>query len=290
MFQGSIVALVTPFNDDQVDEAALRQLVRFHIEQGTNAIVPVGTTGESATLSQAEHEKVVELVVSEVAGAIPVIAGAGSNNPAEAIHFTQHAEQVGADAALHVAGYYNRPNQEGLYQHFAALDRATNLPILAYNVPRRTIVDIEPETMARIAKLETVVGVKDASCDLSRPIREAALIDKPFCFLSGEDNTAVAYNAQGGQGCISVTANVAPALCTEMQAACLAGDYQRALEIQTQLMPLHEALFREPSPAGAKYACSLLGLVEADCRISVVPLTDNTKAEIRTAMENLNLL
>jgi 4-hydroxy-tetrahydrodipicolinate synthase len=290
MFQGSIVALVTPFDNNQVDESALRRLVRYHIEHGTNAIVPVGTTGESATLSQIEHEKVVELVVEEAAGALPVIAGAGSNNPTEAIHFTHHAERVGADAALHVAGYYNRPNQEGLYQHFAMLDSETNLPVLAYNVPRRTIVDIEPETMARIAQLGSVIGVKDASCDLSRPIREGALITKPFCFLSGEDNTAVAYNAQGGQGCIAVTANVAPALCAEMQAACLAGDFKTALAIQTRLMPLREALFREPSPAGAKYACSLLGLISEQCRVPIVPLTDDTKQELRAAMLSLELI
>lgn len=233
----------------------------------------------------------IETVVSENNTHLPVIAGAGSNDPAHAIHCAGLAAQQAADAVLHVMGYYNRPNQEGIYQHFKALNSSTSLPIFAYNVPPRTIVDIEPETMARIARLPHVIGVKDATCDLSRPIRESLLINKKdFVFLSGEDPTAVAYNASGGQGCISVTANIAPALCVQMQQACAASDYRLALEIQRRLMPLHRVLFREPSPAGVKFACSLLGLCEPDCRLPIVPLTDSTKLSIKQVMTRLKLI
>lgn len=290
MFSGSIVALVTPFNGEEVDEPALRNLVNWHIEQGTHGIVPSGTTGESPTLSHAENQRVNEVVVEEVAGRVPVIAGAGSNSTKEAINLTLHAQKIGADATLHVAGYYNRPQQEGLYQHFKALHDATNIPIVVYNIPPRAIVDIQPQTLARMAELPRIVGVKDATTDLSRPLTEAALIKKQFCFLSGEDPTAVAYNANGGQGCISVTANVAPAICAKMQQATLDGDYRTALEIQKSLMPLHQALFAEPSPAGAKYAVSKLGLCSDSCRLPVVPLTDGAKAAIDSAMAELGLL
>ena len=290
MFHGSIVALITPFSNNTLDETALKGLVRFHIENGTHGIVPVGTTGESPTLSKTEHNRVVEIVTQEVGGQIPVIAGAGSNNPTEAMVYAEHAATVGANAALHVMGYYNRPNQEGVFQHFEALDNVSRLPIIAYNVPPRAIIDIEPETMARIANLENVVGVKDASCDLSRPVRERLLIEGEFCFLSGEDPTAVAYNAHGGNGCISVTANVAPKLCAEMQEACSRGAYDIALAIQRRLMPLHRALFMEPSPAGVKYACSLLQLTQPDCRLPMVELTSSTKSTIKEVMRNLGLI
>jgi len=261
MFTGSIVALITPFSNNSPDESALVRLVRFHLDNGTHAIVPVGTTGEASTLSRREHERVIDIVVQEVGGQVPVIAGA-----------------------------YNRPHQEGIYQHFRALDARTKLPVIVYNVPPRTIIDILPETMARLAQLENIVGVKDASCDLSRPLKERLLIGDEFCLITGEDQTAVAYNANGGQGCISVTANVAPALCAELQNACASQDYGLALDIQLRLMPLHMALFSEPSPAGAKYACSLLGLNQPVCRLPIVQLTQTTKTAIEDAMLGLGLI
>ncbi|OED40352.1 4-hydroxy-tetrahydrodipicolinate synthase [Chromatiales bacterium (ex Bugula neritina AB1)] len=290
MFNGSIVALITPFTDNEIDEKALTRLIHFHLDNGTDGIVPVGTTGEASTLSNREHKRVVDIVVKEVGRQVPVIAGAGSNNTAEAISYSRHAAESGADAALHVMGYYNRPGQEGIYQHFNVLDAAAEVPIIVYNVPPRTIIDIQPETMARLAGLSHIVGVKDATCDLSRPLRERALIEGSFCFLSGEDPTAVAYNAHGGQGCISVTANVAPTLCAAMQQACAEGRFDRALEIQMQLLPLHRALFLEPSPAGVKYACSLLGLCEADCRLPIVSIADSTKRVIESAMQSISLI
>ncbi|MBX2868014.1 MAG: 4-hydroxy-tetrahydrodipicolinate synthase [Acidiferrobacterales bacterium] len=290
MFNGSIVALITPFRHNTIDEAALKDLVRFHIENGTHGIVPVGTTGESPTLTSAEHNRVVEIVACEVGGQVPVIAGAGSNNPVEAIRYADHAAKAGASAALHVMGYYNRPSQDGIFQHFKVLDEVSSLPIVVYNVPARAVIDIEPETMARIATLENVVGVKDASCDLSRPVRERLLIEGEFCFLSGEDPTAVAYNAHGGNGCISVTANVAPKLCSEMQEACKRGAFDIALQIQQRLMPLHRALFTEPSPAGVKYAGSLLRLNQPGCRLPIVELSDSTKSKITEIMKDLELI
>ncbi|MFQ2473386.1 4-hydroxy-tetrahydrodipicolinate synthase [Aeromonas caviae] len=290
MFQGSIVALITPFRQGQLDEAALARLVEWHIEQGTHGIVPVGTTGESPTLTHDEHCRVVELVVKLVAGRIPVIAGAGSNNPVEAIEYTRYAEQMGADATLHVAGYYNRPNQEGLYHHFKAVHDATTKPIIVYNIPPRAIVDVQPATLARLAELPRIAGVKDATGDLVRPWVERHLIKKPFAWLSGEDATAVAYNIGGGQGCISVTANVAPKLVAEVQNLALAGEWQAARELQDKLIPLHQAMFAEPSPAGAKYAVSLLGLCSEECRLPVMPLSEATRERIRSAMQALNLL
>ena len=290
MITGSLVALITPIRNDAVDYDALRALVRWHIEQGTDGLVPVGTTGESATLSEDEHRRVVDTVVKEVDGRIPVVAGAGSNNPHEAIAYSNYAAESGADATLHVAGYYVRPNQKGLFQHFEAVHDATSLPIIVYNIPPRAVVDIEPETMGRIAELPRIVGVKDATGDLARPLLEAARINKPFSFLSGEDATAVAYNASGGNGCISVTANVAPALCAEMQAACGKGDYERAMAIQKKLLPLHVALFKEPSPAGAKYAMSLLEFCAPECRLPITTLSADTKADIAAAMSGIGLL
>lgn len=290
MITGSLVALVTPFAGDEIDEQALRDIVHWHVEQGTHGLVPTGTTGESATLSEAEHIRVVDIVVDAAAGRLPVVAGAGSNNPREAIDYSNHAEKSGADATLHVAGYYNRPNQEGLFRHFELVHNQTGLPIIVYNIPPRAIVDIKPDTMARIAALPRVVGVKDASGDLNRPLLESMRIDKEFSFLSGDDGTAVAYNANGGNGCISVTANVAPALCAALQNACAESDFALALSIQKRLMPLHVAMFLEPSPAGAKYAASLLGHCAPDCRLPVTPLSEETRQAIRTAMTDLELL
>ncbi|MEM7500693.1 MAG: 4-hydroxy-tetrahydrodipicolinate synthase [Pseudomonadota bacterium] len=290
MIKGSLVALITPFTKDAVDYAALHELVEWHIDQGTHGIVPVGTTGESATLSEEEHRRVVDTAVKAVDGRVPVVAGAGSNNPHEAIAYSNYAAESGADATLHVAGYYVRPNQKGLLQHFEAVHDATELPIVVYNIPPRAVVDIEPQTMGRIAELPRVVGVKDATGDLTRPLREAQYIQKSFSYLSGEDATAVAYNASGGNGCISVTANVAPALCAAMQTACLEGDYAQAMRIQQRLLPLHLALFREPSPAGAKYAVSLLNKCSAECRLPITTLTTETKREIESAMARLELI
>lgn len=290
MITGSLVALVTPFRHDELDEDAVRKLVQWHIAQGTHGIVPVGTTGESATLTRKEHCRVIELVVKEIAGCMPVVAGAGSNNTREAIFYNDSAQELGADASLHVAGYYNRPSQEGLFRHFEAVHETSEIPIIVYNIPPRAIVDILPETMARIAALPRVIGVKDATGDLTRPIREKLLIDGEFSFLSGEDGTAVSYNVAGGNGCISVTANVAPALCSDMQSACARGDYAVAAEIQERLTPLHMALFAEPSPAGVKYAVSLLRLCDEVCRLPIVPLSKSSRSAIHDAMASLELI
>ncbi|MDH2435802.1 4-hydroxy-tetrahydrodipicolinate synthase [Pokkaliibacter sp. MBI-7] len=290
MFRGSITALVTPFRDGQLDEAALRKMVRFQIEQGSHGLVPVGTTGESPTLSEEEHKRVIEITVEECAGQIPVIAGAGSNNPIEAIKYSLHAQQAGADATLHVAGYYNRPNQEGLYQHFKMVHDATELPIILYNIPPRTIVGLDVDTMARLAELPRVVGVKDATGDVTRILTERQRITKPFSYLSGDDIASVAYSVGGGHGCISVTSNVAPALVSQLHELCLNGDYAAAKALQDRLVPLHKALFLEPNPAGAKYAASLLGLCSEECRLPVVALSDASKAAIRSAMEALELI
>lgn len=290
MFSGSIVALITPFSNGQIDEQALAALVNLHVEHGTHGIVPVGTTGEAPTLTEAEYRNVVEIVVRESGGRLPVIAGAGSYSTASAIALTEIAAEAGADATLHVAGYYNRPNQEGLYQHFAAVAKAVDLPLLVYNIPARAVVNIEPETLARIAELPNVAGVKDSTADLARPARDRARLGEDFCLLSGEDATAVAFHAAGGNGCISVTANVAPALCARMQNACIDNDFVVAREIQSRLLPLHDALFVEPSPAGVKYACSLLNRCTPQCRLPIVPLEPDTRREIERAMEALNLL
>ena len=290
MIEGSLVALVTPFRNDEIDEDALHNMVRWHIEQCTDGIVPMGTTGESVTLDMREHSRVTKIVVEETAGRIPIIAGAGSNDTRSAIYNNDCAQEVGADATLHVAGYYNRPSQEGLFRHFEAVHAASRIPIIVYNIPPRVIVDILPETMARIAALPRVVGVKDATGDLNRPILERLLIDKKFSFLSGDDGTAVAYNAAGGNGCISVTANVAPSLCSQMQTACRDGNFAAAAEIQKRLMPLHMALFTEPSPAGVKYAASLLELCDEYCRLPIVPLSQSAKSAIHDAMSRLDLI
>ena len=290
MFKGSIVALITPFADGEVDEPAIRRLVDWHIEQGTHGIVPCGTTGESPTLSHDEHNRVTDIVIEQAKGRVPVIAGAGSNNTREAIALSKHAKEAGADAVLHVTGYYNKPNQEGIYQHFKAINDAVDIPIIVYNIPPRAIVDISVETMARLAKLPNVIGVKDATMDLSRPSKEQMTIDGGWTQLSGEDGTALAYMAHGGDGCISVTANVAPRLCSEFQQACMTGDFKTALEYQHRLMPLHVCLFLEPSPGPVKYAAGELGLCSSEVRLPLVPPGEATKDKVKGALRHAGLL
>ncbi len=290
MISGSLPALVTPFKDGQLDIDTLKRLVDWQIEQGSNGLVPVGTTGESPTLSHQEHETVIEEVVKAAAGRVPVVAGAGSNNTTEGIGLIRHAARVGADAALVVTPYYNKPTQDGLIAHFTALHDAADIPIIIYNIPGRSVVDMSPETMGELAKLPRIIGVKDATGDITRVSRQRETCGKDFIQLSGEDASALGFNAHGGVGCISVTANVAPKLCAEFQAATLAGDYARALDYQDRLMPLHRAIFLEPGLVGAKYALSLLGRCSEEVRLPLVGLTDAVKAAIRAAMEHADLL
>jgi len=282
--RGSITALITPFKDGKVDEAAFRKLVNWQIEQGTNGLVPCGTTGESPTLSHAEHNRLITLCVEEARGRVPVIAGAGSNSTTEAIAFTKHAKDVGADAVLSVTGYYNKPSQEGQYRHFMAVADAVDIPIILYNIPPRAIVEISVETMARLAKHPNIIGVKDATANLLRPSRERHAIGKDWILLSGEDGTALGYAAHGGHGCISVTANVAPKLCAEFQELCLQGAFEAALKIQDQLLPLHDALFTNPNPAPVKYAASILGLCSSDVRLPLVEADEASQAKVREAL------
>lgn len=290
MFQGAITALITPFSNNQLDEDALRRIVRWQVDSGINGLVPVGTTGESPTLSEAEHKRVIEITVEETNKAVPIIAGAGSNNPIEAVEYSQHAAEAGADAALHVAGYYNRPNQRGLYAHYEYVHNNTELPIIVYNIPPRAVIGVEVATMAELAKLERIVGVKDATGDLTRPIRERALIQKPFSYLSGDDVTCVAYNVGGGNGCISVTSNIAPKQVVEVHRLCREGEFVKAAALQDKLFALHSALFIEPNPAGPKYAMSLLGFCSEEARLPMMPLLDSTKDTIRNAMKALELI
>ena len=290
MFKGSYVALVTPFRNGALDLETLRNLVEWHVGEGTNGLVPVGTTGESPTLSHEEHETVVEEVVRAAAGRLPVIAGAGSNNTVESIRFMKYAEKVGADAALVVTPYYNKPTQRGLIAHYTALHDCCDLPIIIYNIPGRSVVDMTPATMGELAKLPRIIGVKDATGDLARVSLQRMTCGKDFIQISGEDATAHGFNAQGGQGVISVTANVAPKLVAEVQAATLAGDYARALELQDRLMPLHKAIFTEPGLVGAKYAMSKLGLCSEEVRSPLTGLADATKALVEDAMRHAGLL
>ncbi|MGB0556673.1 MAG: 4-hydroxy-tetrahydrodipicolinate synthase [Paracoccaceae bacterium] len=289
MLRGSLVALVTPFKNGQVDVDTLKKLVEWHIEQGTHGLVPVGTTGESPTLTHEEHEMVVTETVKAAAGRVPVVAGAGSNNTAESLRHMKHAKAVGADAALVVTPYYNKPTQEGLYAHFATLHDAVELPIVIYNIPPRSVVDMSPKTMGELAKLPRIIGVKDATGDLSRVSQQRITCGVDFSQISGEDATAHGFNAQGGVGCISVTANVAPALCSALQSACLAGDYAKALEIQDRLMPLHQAVFTEPGLVGVKFAMSELGLCSDEVRLPLTPLTEGTKDLLRAALRHAGL-
>lgn len=291
MFKGSIPALVTPFRDGNVDERAFVALVEWQIASGSSGLVPVGTTGESPTLSHAEHRRVVELCVEAAAGRVPVIAGAGSNSTREAVSLAEHAEAAGATGILVVTPYYNKPNQAGLKAHYSAIARATKLPIIIYNIPPRSVIDMSVETMAELAAEHVnIVGVKDATMNLARVSRQRAACGPAFTQLSGEDATALGFNAHGGVGCISVTANVAPAECASFQAACAAGDYGKALEIQDRLMPLHDALFIEPNPAGVKYALSRLGRIANELREPLVPVSGPTAAAIDRAMAHAGLV
>ena len=290
MLKGSMPALITPFKNGAVDLEGLKALVEWHIAEGSHGLVPVGTTGESPTLSHEEHEAVVSAVVEAAAGRIPIVAGAGSNNTAESLRFMHHAKDVGASAALVVTPYYNKPTQEGLIAHFKTLHDACDLPIVIYNIPGRSVVDMSPETMGELAKLPRIIGVKDATGDLARVCQQRITCGPDFLQISGEDATAHGFNAQGGIGCISVTANVAPALCAQLQEACLAGDYSAALTLQDRLMPLHQAIFTEPGLVGAKYGLSLLGRCEDRVRLPLTPLSEATKALIKQAMEHAELL
>ena len=290
MIRGSLPALVTPFKNGELDLVTLKKLVDWHIAEGSHGIVPVGTTGESPTLSHAEHQKVIEEVVAAVAGRVPVIAGAGSNNTVEGISLMRHAEKVGADAALVVTPYYNKPTQSGLIAHYTALHDCCTLPIVIYNIPGRSVIDMTPDTMGQLAKLPRIIGVKDATGKIERVSMQRASCGPDFIQLSGEDATALGFNAHGGTGCISVTANVAPRLCAEFQEATLRGDYAKALEYQDRLMPLHEAIFIEPGLVGAKYALSVLGLCSEEVRLPLVGLTDGTKAKIKAAMKHAGLI
>jgi 4-hydroxy-tetrahydrodipicolinate synthase len=289
-FRGSMTALVTPFRNGVVDEDAFRALVSWQIEEGTQGLVPVGTTGESPTLSHAEHHRVVELCVAEARGRVPVIAGAGSNNTAEAVDLARHAEAAGADAVLVVTPYYNKPTQEGMFLHFKAINDAVGVPIFIYNIPPRSVVDMSVDTMKRLFELKNIAGVKDATGNLARVSQQRHAMGAEFIQLSGEDMTALAFNAAGGQGCISVVSNVAPKLCAQLQAATLAGDYAAALAIQDRLVPLHEAIFREPGVAGAKFGLSLLGKVGDEVRMPLIPVGEATRATIRAAMVHAGVI
>ncbi len=288
-FQGSITALITPFKDGFVDEAAFRKLVEWQIDQGTHGLVPCGTTGESPTLDHDEHRRVIELCIEAAAGRVPVIAGTGSNSTAEAVELTRHAKEAGADGALVVTPYYNKPTQEGLYLHFEAVNAAADIPIIIYNIPGRSIVDMSVETMARLYKLTNIVGVKDATANLARVSQQRAAMGSEFIQLSGEDATALGFMAHGGVGCISVTSNIAPALCSEFQLACLGGNFKRALELQDRLMPLHEALFVESNPGPVKYAAEKLGVCGSATRLPLAPVTEATRKRVDAAIEAADL-
>ena len=290
MFRGSFTALITPFRSGQLDEAALKAVIEHQIANGTHGLVPAGTTGESPTMSHAEHRRVIEITVETAAGRVPVIAGTGSNNTIEAIELHKFAKSVGVDAGLVVAPYYNKPSQDGLLAHYHAIADAVALPIFVYNIPGRSIVDISVETMARIASHPNVIGVKDATGEVERVSRQRNVIGHDFIQLSGEDASALGYNAHGGHGVISVTSNVAPALCSQFQTACLEGRWDEAREINDRLMPLHDALFSAPSPAPVKYAASLLGLASTEVRLPLVECPDAVKTRVRDAMKELGLI
>lgn len=291
MFHGSFTALVTPMHDDgRVDDEAFMRFVDWQITEGSNGIVPVGTTGESPTLSHAEHKHVVELAIKAAKGRVPVMAGAGSNSTSEAISLARHAEQAGADAVLVVTPYYNKPTQEGLYRHFKAIADSTALPLFIYNIPGRSVVDMSVETMARLAEIPNIIGVKDATANLTRPLHTARACGADFVQFSGEDHTSVAFLATGGHGCISVTSNVAPKLCAQVQAAWRQGDVKAAMQIQQRLVPLHDAMFCETSPGPVKYAASLLGFGANHVRLPLAPITEASAERVKTAMRDLGLL
>jgi len=289
-FRGSFTALVTPFKNGSVDEQMFRDIVEWQITEGTNGLVPVGTTGESPTLSHSEHNQVVEWCIDQARGRVPVVAGAGSNSTREAIELAQHAEKAGADAVLVVTPYYNKPTQEGMYQHFKAINDAIGIPIIIYNIPPRSVVDMSVDTMKRLYELKNIAGVKDATASMVRVTQQRAALGADFNQLSGEDITALGFNAHGGHGCISVTSNVAPRLCAEFQAACGRGDYAAALKLQDKLAPLHQNLFIETSPAPVKYAMSLIGKCSINVRLPMVPASETARSAVREAMVHAGLI
>ncbi len=289
-FRGSFTALVTPFKNGAVDEKAFRSLVDWQISEGTNGLVPVGTTGESPTLSHEEHKDVVEWCIDEARGRVPVVAGAGSNSTGEAIDLAKHAENAGATGVLVVTPYYNKPTQEGLYQHFKAINDAIGIPIIIYNIPSRSVIDMSVDTMARLFELKNIAGVKDATANVVRVSQQRAKLGPDFNQMSGEDATALGFMAHGGHGCISVTSNVAPRLCAEFQGACLRGDYATALTLHDKLFPLHSNLFVETNPAPAKYALSVLGKCAETVRLPMVPLAEKSRALVRAAMVHAGLI
>lgn len=291
MFTGSITALITPFRNSKVDEDAFAKLIERQIAEGTNGLVPCGTTGESPTLSHDEHRRVTEICIEVAKKRVPVIAGCGSNSTDEAIGLMEHAQKAGADAALIVTPYYNKPTQEGLYQHFKALHDAVPLPIIIYNIPGRSVVDMTVDTMARLNKdLPRIIGVKDATGDVARATRQRRACGPDFLMLSGEDITALGFNAHGGRGCISVTSNIAPKLCAEFQAATLKGDFAKALQLQDKLAILHDAMFVETSPGPVKYAASLLGLCAPDMRLPMAPVSERTREVVKSTLHAVGLL
>ena len=290
MFKGSIVALITPFKNNMMDEERYRSLIHYHISNGTKAVVPAGTTGESPTLNHDEHKKVIEIAVKECKDKIPVIAGTGSNSTAEAIELSKHAEKAGADGLLVVTPYYNKPVQEGLFQHYKLINDNVGIPIIIYNIPPRSVVDMSVDTMARLFELKNIVGVKDATADLNRVNQQLEKMGSEFIQLSGEDGTALEFNMRGGVGCISVTANIAAKLCADFQDACLNKNYKLAKEINDKLMPLHKALFLESNPSPVKYAASLLNLSTDEVRLPLIKVTDKTKKEVQKALKIANLL
>ncbi len=291
MFHGSMAALVTPMHaDGSIDEAAYARFINWQIAEGTQGIIPVGTTGESPTLTHDEHKRVVEIAIETAAGRVPVIAGAGSNSTAEAIGLASHAKKAGADAVLVVTPYYNKPTQEGLFRHYTAIADEADIPIIIYNIPGRSVIDMSVETMARLAKHKNIVGVKDSTGNLARPLHTARACGPDFTQLSGEDHLAVAYLASGGHGCISVTANVAPRLCAEMHNAWAAGDVRQAMAIQARLVPLHDAMFVESNPGPVKFAVSLLGYGTNTSRLPMAPVTEATEQKVRAAMVEVGLL
>ena len=294
MFKGSIVALITPFKNNKLDEDCYISLIHYHLKNGSAGLVPAGTTGESPTLSHEEHEKVIELCVKESKGKIPIIAGTGSNSTNEAISLTKYAERIGANAALVVTPYFNKPTQEGLYQHFKSINDNCSIPIIIYNIPPRSVVDMSVDTMSRLFELKNIIGVKDATGDLNRVDQQRKKMGPDFIQLSGEDGIALEFNLRGGVGCISVTANVAPKLCSELQESLTAKNNSnllaKAKQINDKLMPLHKSLFIESSPSPVKYAASLLNLCSDDVRLPLVKITDETKKIVKSAMTHANLI
>jgi 4-hydroxy-tetrahydrodipicolinate synthase len=289
MFKGSIAALITPFRDGKVDVQAFHKLVEWQIDQGTHGLVPCGTTGESPTLTYDEHKQVIEVCIEAAANRVPVIAGTGSNSTAEAIELTRHAKEAGADGVLVVTPYYNKPTQEGLYLHYKAINDCADIPIIIYNIPGRSVVDMSVDTMARLFKLSNIVGVKDATANMARVSQQRAAMGSDFIQLSGEDATALGFMAHGGTGCISVTANIAPALCSEFQLACLAGNFHLALQLQDRLMPLHDSLFVESNPGPVKYAAAKLGLSNGETRLPLAPIAAASRKRVDDALATVGL-